>query len=314
MYDNLPFKSRDKCVINAFISSGKLKLFDEKITYCKKTGLQFTNKRFYKYFNLIFVFDYLSKDVIKEVSCKGSFHYLINEGVHNANRVNFVEASAMLNNFADEFNVDLSKLILRPPEFAVLINPEFNINEIIDYTFYESRKRFNCNPSHISTSKLSGKPTDNYRLKSYNKYIEHPLHCQSNTLKFEYKFIRVRRLFNKNIKTMADLLILENWVVIRDIHLEHFKQLVIYDFTIELPKKASQVLINKLKNYSNQKYWKDLVRDCKNGSCAEKQYNKKLNDLNKLSKKYGSNLKEYLIELVEKEWEYFLKMDTDAQH
>ena len=315
MTDNLPFKVLDKPTIQKFLDSGLLSPIpkSEVVDYCKETGEQFTYKRSYKYFNLRLTITYASKDNFYQLNSKGSFHYLMNKGLHNANSPTLKEYLNYLKEFASIFDIALSKLIIKPCEFSMIIKPKYNIDEIIEYLFFVNREEFSFNPPHIKTSKISGKPTNNYRLKAYNKYQESYPFCEENALKCEYQLKRVRRLNTNGIYTLEDLLIKKNWYTIKDIYLENFNQIVLYDYTIVIPKGATSRQKNKVKNYSNPKYWRDLVRDCKSGKCGEKQYNKKVKDLNKISKKYGSNIKEELIYLLKKQWFNFLEMDTDAQ-
>ncbi len=311
MFDNLPFKTSHTSTIESFLKSNLLKKFDEKVDYDRSTGEQFTKSLHYKYYNLNFTISYSAKDVYKELTCKGSFHYLSNKGLHNANNINFTGAEKILIEFAYNFNIDLSHLYLKPPEFGINIKTPFYVEDVVENVICERRKEFAYNPPHIKTSKISGKPTDNYRLKFYSKSHDCPKYADDNLLRMESQFKKVRALHKKGIFTLADLLNIENWRKIRDVFFEHHNHIVIYDYTI-VPPKSKRIQV-KLRNYSNQNYWRKLIRDCKKGDKYNERYNDELADLKRLSKKYGSNMFHKIIEIAHSHWDWFLLEDKKTQ-
>ncbi|WP_435134251.1 hypothetical protein [Formosa sp. A9] len=304
MYDNLPFFTSNKQQIENFLNSGLLKPVNEYVGYCKDSGEQYTTKRTYKYYNLFFTLTYTSKDEYDELKCKGSFHYLMNQGKHNADKVNFTKAKHFLLEFASLFNVDLFKLELNPPEFGLNLSIPFDITEVVQYTFCEQRKEFSFNPPHIKTSKISGSPANDNRLKFYSKSHDCPKYSEDNILRTEWQIKKTRVLKRIGIKTVGDLLNIDNWKKISEKHIEKFKHLIIYDYTIIAP--PSKRIQEKLNNYKSDKYWRALIEDCKLENCSYDKYNDKKEDLNKLSKKYGSNLIGKILEIMRKQWDWFL--------
>lgn len=241
----------------------------------------------------------------------GSFHYLMNKGIHNANNVTFKQAEQFLLDFAYHFNIKLGSLVLKPFEYAQMINITFDVEENVNHTFCEQRKVFENN-SPGNPSKISGSPSNDYRLKFYGKHFEHPLHCEPNTLRCEYQAKKMRvfqdakRWKDKGlgIYTMADLLKKENWQVLYEMHIEKFSQLVIYDTHIQLPKNSK--FKKDIINFQNPIYWKNLIKKCQNGETYEKEYNEKVSTLRKLSKKYGKDVLGKIMELLHKQWFIFL--------
>ncbi len=300
MYDNLPFYTCDKITIQKFLESNLLERVHESVDYKRSTGEQYTKSILYKYFNLTIRVSFFESGDYKELRSRGSFHYLKNKGLHNADMVNCYDAIEFLISFGKLFDIDLKTLKLTPPEFATMIQLPFDIEKTVQHTFFEQRKGFVVNVPG-KPSKISGKVSNDYRLKVYSKHHEFPLYCEPNTLRLEYQAKKMRALHKLGIYTMHDLLSAENWIKIRELHLRYFEHLLIYDYTIRSPKDIR--VKRKLHEYRNQIYWENLVKDSKNTD----KYNRELVKLNNLSKKYGSNITAEIMIMVSKYWDWFLK-------
>jgi hypothetical protein len=311
MFDNLPFTVRDKPTIKSFIESGLLVSVAEKVGY-SKDGEQYTKTINYKYKNLYLTLNYSSKDIIKNLTCKGSFHYLMNDGVHNANNYTLDECILFLHSFASKFGIDLQYLVMAPSEFGININIPFDVRQVVAYTYFVKRQKFGYSPTHVLTSKKSGKPSNNHCLKIYSKSHDLPNHCEPNTLRMELKFHRVRYLEHEGVVTFKDLTIERNWLIIREKFFDEFEHLLIYDYLIKEP--SNNKIKNLIKDYSNQKYWIDLVDNCANGKCSNDQYNDHLQGLNELSKKYGVDLKTKILALAYKQWDAFFVDSKKPKH
>lgn len=297
MYDNLPFKTNDLETIKAFLNSKLLVFRNENITYDKNgEGLRTTHNKF---INLTLSVNYNKDGKPIELRSKGSFHYLRNNGKHNADQLTFKEAKEFLLNFKKTFGIDLKKLDLQPPEFAVNIPIPFDIEKVVQNTFYEQRKQF-INNSPGNPSKISGKTSNDYRLKIYSKYHEHPNYCEPNTLRLEYQAKKMRGLHRLGISTIHDLLSLKNWTKIKDLHLNYFRHLVLYDFNIELPKNSKYK--KRASELSNPNYWEDIVNSSKKKKEYSTKYNEEVNTLNFISKKYGANMLKSILQLANLQW------------
>ncbi len=300
MYDNLPFYTYDKNTIQRFLESNLLERVQENVDYNRNTGEQYTKSILYKYFNLTIRVSFFENGDCKELRSRGSFHYLKNKGLHNADMVSCHDAIKFLISFGKLFDIDLKTLKLSPPEFAAMIRLPFDIEKTVQHTFFEQRKRFVVNVPG-KPSKISGKVSNDYRLKVYSKYHEFPQYCEPNTLRLEYQAKKMRRLHDKQIYTLHDLLSVENWIKIKELHLGYFKYLLVYDYTIRPPKNIR--IKRKLKEYGNQIYWENLVKSSKNSD----KYNRELLQLNRLSEKYGSNITDEILTMIDKYWDWFLK-------
>jgi hypothetical protein len=303
MFDNLPFKTKDKRTIDAFLKSGLLNPVSESVKYTID-GEQYTSKRVYKYINLTFTISYLTKDVYKELVCRGSFHYLKNKGKHNADSLCFIDVTKLLKDFANTFNVNLNELKLSPYEIGVNIDcSPYDVTKIIQHTLNINRKSFGYNPPHVITSKISGSPSNDSRLKVYSKFHDLPKYSEPNNLRMELQLKKMRYSLKIGIETLADLLVIENWKILEKMYFDKFNHIVIYDYTID-QKKVSKSKRHLL-NYSNDNAWRGLVENCKQENGYYTKYNDVLSDVNDLSRIYGSNLKNQLIQRARQRWENF---------
>lgn len=229
----------------------------------------------------------------------GSFHYLMNKGKHNANNLTFHKMQEFLLEFGKTIGICLENLQLLPPEFAQIIVIPFDIEQVVENTFYEKRKKFIDNAPG-EPSRISGKPSNDYRLKIYSKHHEHPEHYSPNTLRLEYQAKKIRALRKLGIRTIKDLVIRKNWIKIKNLHSSLFSHMVLFDYSIKLPRESTYK--NKVTNYSNQNWWQKQIRDIKNGKAYSTKYNDEVEFLNKLSKKYGSDMLCSILYLSEKQW------------
>jgi hypothetical protein len=303
MFDNLPFETEDKKTIEAFIKSNALTSVTEILGYTND-GEQYTRKQVYKYFNLTFTISYSARDIYKNLVCRGSFHYLKNKGKHNADSLSFEDVRSLLRDFAAVFNVDLSKLKLKPYEIGVNIDcSPFDVTKVVQHTLRIERKSFGYNPTHIITSKISGSPGNDYRLKVYSKSHDLPRYSDPNNLRMELQFKKMRGSKSKKITTLFDLLEIGNWKLLEDIYFDKFNLIAVYDYTIDkkkVPKSKRHLL-----DYSNDNAWRNLVENCKTDKGYYTKYNDVLDDVNDLSKLYGSNLKNELLGKARQRWENF---------
>jgi hypothetical protein len=322
VYDNLHFRTLHQPTIKALITNDSVRCITQSETPFeeshKRAGEVKNYFSIFKYFNLTFKVKYDSEFQLIDLTSRGSFHYLKNEGKHNADNIKLSSALDYLKNFADYFKIDLRHLHLLPLECAQMINIPFEVEDLVRNTFCEERKMFNNN-SPGNPSKISGSPSNDYRLKVYGKYAEFPLHCKPNTFRMEYQAKKMRafqtkvylELYDSKLENMADLLDIKNWFMIRDIHLERFSQLVIYDSSIILPKNSKYK--KELSNFSNHNYWEKLIIDCKYGKVNRLEYNKKVNTLRHLSKTYGNDIHSTIMQLLKKQWDNFLYLANSIQ-
>lgn len=289
MIDNMPFYTNDrKSMQNAYNSP--LLIFVENTQKANtKTGeIYYINKR--KYLNLSFTFKLNDKEVLQELRVRGSIHTFYNRGLHNANILTFKNLIKTLDKYSFLFGLDLSKCKLSPLENGtnIYLNDfsEYKVNDIIQNTHCEKRKMFNRN-NGIETSLISGTSKSEVRIKFYSKSDDYPKYC-TNTLRIEDKLTKIRGLNKKGIIYVSDLYKIENHIILFEKHLNNISNIVLYDYTMQIPKNSKFIKIAR--DFKNPIYWRKLINDCKNNIVYDTKYNEKVELLNSLSFRYGSNI------------------------
>ena len=298
MIDNAPFYTKETDIIKAFINSGKLNFVQDVVRYDRIDGVELKTS-YYKYFNLNISIKYDKDGRPQELKSKGSLHYLYNDGLHNANDFNFNNLRDTINQIKNDFNVSPFDLILSPIEYAVMVVTNYSVPDIIENTFMEQRKAFN-KTAKGEFSIISGNTNNEKRLKFYYKYDEFPLECRVGTLRLEVQQKRMRGINKEGIKTLGDLLKRKNLLILSERHFNYYRHLVLCDYTIKLPRTSKYK--NQLTDFKNLNYWRSLVRKSRAGNDYETKYNDDLKTLNKLSKIYGNNLLNELLQLSKNKW------------
>jgi hypothetical protein len=156
----------------------------------------------------------------------------------------------------------------------------------------ESRKLFKQEEKYPFA--ISGTKNNDYQLKVYSKSFQFKHISDPNTLRVEEKNNRSRSWQRLGINTLNDLLQKDNHKKIYEQYKQRIKQLIVYDEEI----KKSALNRTKLIQFSNPNYWRRLIKKGSNN----KEYNRKKNELEKLSKNQGSNIKEKLLLVIEKQY------------
>jgi len=193
----------------------------------------------------------------------------------------------------------LKYLRLLPFEFGINFPIPYNTENVVFNTFYEKRKLFVNNIGNLP-SKISGNNNCDYSLKVYSKYHQFPSECPENTIRWEVKLRRMRVLKKYKIETLADLLDMKSFKILKKIHLEYFQHLVLYDFTIKIPSKGkNKIFLNDFRNIFN---WKILIDNTRSKVTYETKYNDQIKLLNKASHSFGSNMLSTLLKIAESKW------------
>ncbi len=308
MYDNLPFETDHIPTIKAFASCDQMKFISDGYKY--KNGIAIKRTCYYKIYNLNISIEYDSDSNPLKLTSRGSMHYYKNKGLHNADFVSLRDAIRNLKDFESMLKIDLQNLELKPFEIAQMIVIPFEIEEIVMNTFCEKRKMFQNNQP-TKPSKISGSVQNDYRIKIYSKHHEHPSYCEPNTLRIELQAKRMRMFTKHEITTVKDLLEFKNWVILKKIHKDHMKHLVIFDHTIKLPKNSK--FKKDLHNFSNENTWRKLIKECKNDTEYETKYNDEVKRLRILSKNYGSNIFEKINQMIDLQWFKFINSCCSTQ-
>lgn len=292
----MPFKTSDKIsMLNAY-NTPVLEFHSNLELVNKKTGeLYYLKKR--KYLNLTFTFKVDSQEKLKELTVRGSVHTFSNKGLHNANIMTFKTFTQVLDTYTSLFGINLSKCRLLPFEYGtnIYLNDfgNYEMDDIISNSICLKRKMFNSNRGYTS-SFVTGTIKNEVRNKIYSKSILQPQYCE-NTLRIEDQYKKSRGL-EKHAIYVSDLYNKKAHIGLLEKFTNNLKNWVIYDFTMTIPKRSKY--FKEAQEMRTKRYWENLIKDCSTNKQYETKYNEKVAHLNKLSKRYGSNLKEILIEYI----------------
>ena len=131
---------------------------------------------------------------------------------------------------------------------------------------------------------------ERYYLKIYNKSNQYGM--SENTLRIELKIKKTEDLKRCGVRTMADIN-KNNLEKCKELLLSQFEKVLYYDYTIR-PKEIKPSTRDKLKEYSNTKYWLyDLP--------PNRRHRPKEN-LNKIIRNHSGNLKAILSNQIIEKW------------
>ncbi len=286
----MPFETKDKKSINNAYYCGLLIFIEDTRKVKYKTGeIYYLYKR--KYLNLTFTFRLDSNEEFEKLTVRGSIHTFSNKGVHNANILTFECFVKFLNKYVSLFGINLQKCVLLPLEngtniFLNEFETMYKDGDIIDNIFCVKRILFAPNRG-VQTSLISGTSSTETRMKVYSKSLQPNCYkyCD-NTFRIEDKPTKARGLKNKGIILVSDLYEIKNHIILLEKHLENMSKIVLFDYTIKVPKNSKYV--TDIKELRHQSYWKKLIKECRNKEVYNTKYNDKVALLNMLSEKYGS--------------------------
>ncbi len=238
--------------------------FIEKINYSRwvniETGQIFVTHTF-NLEGLVFYWDDFKLTIIIKP------HYYHNNNVHNANDFTPSQCVKTLNGIAQRLELQhaLKRLKIVGLEYGVNFVTPYSDVEIVNAVYYHSTNQF-YNNKDLAYSKVSykprpdGKANQHKQYKFYSKAIQHPTHCQPNTLRAEIKSNRSAFIKQRGINSLNDLLILENYNALRSSLIKETKQLLFIHEQGNL-KGLTRKQIAKAKRMSNPIYWQKLLKN-----------------------------------------------------
>lgn len=229
-----------------------------------------------------------------KVKIKGSIHKYYNNGLHNGDRFTFDDFTKAANQLS-EFGIVPEQAILRG--FEIGLNLDTSKSKIDTKIFLDSI--LYCRGVKHSDMEISGKAGYGYRFKTanttYKFYDKMEQAClQSEMLRIETKFTKMRAVENYGISTLSDLLNKEKLSkLIKDKYLKFIDETIFFEWdqiktTRRLPTKHKSIF----KDLRNPDWW------IKDDRCRkERNKNKKL--LETLINKYAKrNIKTILKDLI----------------
>ncbi len=226
------------------------------------------------------------------VNVNGSLHKYYNNGQHNYNNFTILNLVEVLSDLSIKFDINPLLSTLHNLEFGVNVILPFDVNMFLNSILSYKGKEYE-KETYNGKGYLLRFPFDNYHLKIYNKSFQYEL--TSNVLRFEIKVKKMEYFKRNNIElsTLSDLLKNTIYNDLKNLLLEAFNELLIYDNTIKLkglPAKEKQLL----KDGSNPKYWIELREKDKN------KFKYKRKEFRKLVIEYGDqDLQKTVYKLIE---------------
>lgn len=241
-----------------------------------------------------------SKEGTKRLEIRFKPHYWFNNSQHNANDFTPTQARSTIQRFIDLFNIENT-------EHFKVVNLEYGINFIIDgygkelisYPSYHQKDEFVRDLDHRYSKQK--KSTKYLIIKLYSKGVQFPEHCPGNTIRFEVKSKRSKRINPLGICHLGDLLKEAPYLAMRADIIANAKRVLIIDPDpnyIGLTKRET----NKLKEYSNQSFWFKAINQNRTNAFDEKKktYFSYLDKSgNNINRKFVESIEEKLIQLFD---------------
>lgn len=219
-------------------------------------------------------------------------HYWYNNDQHNANDFTPAQARATIQRFIDLFNIE------HPEHFKVInleYGPNFTINgygkELISFPSYHSKNELVRDLEHkYSKQKGSSKYLN---IKLYSKGVQFPEHCPGDTIRFEVKSKRSKRIKPLGIDHLGDLLKTEPYKAMKKDIMENANRVLFID-PYPIYEGLTKREQNKLREYSNPSYWFKTINQNRTNAFDEK----KKTYLRYLDKS-GNNINRKFVEAIE---------------
>ena len=218
----------------------------------------------------------------KYLNVKGSFHKYWDTENANYKDYSINDFYLTLNELDQKFNINPFNAILHNLEFGVNVILPFKtqtfLNSIISFKGKEYKKESFNGRGYLLRFEFR-----QYELKIYDKGFQYLQ--KDNILRFEIKVKKMQYLKSKKVylNNYTDLLNLDNINKLKLILIQTFKELLIYDDTIEITTIKKRIEREILLNGKNPKYWNQLKLINSN------TYKKKRTRFRELVLKYGSS-------------------------
>ncbi len=201
----------------------------------------------------------------------------------NGNTFTLNHINETINHLTKLFNCSMDNFKIQNVEFGINLITDFYPLLFIKGLLYHYGKqfefRFNGNYAQVEHQR--------YILKIYCKSNQYKM--KGNVLRIEIKIIKTEDLKSININTLAD--INENTLKkATSLLLTQFNKTVYYDYTIR-KKGLNKRSLDKLKNYSNPRYW---LIDLKS-----KERDRHKQNLENYISKYSKNLKQNIANKID---------------
>lgn len=194
-------------------------------------------------------------------------HYYFNSGMHNANDFSPIQCIKTLNDIFTRLGLNnaLERLKIVNLEYGVNFLTAYSDTKCIDEVYLHSTNLFYnikdlpyCKSSYQPNQK--GKANQYKQFKFYSKYIQHPSHCDKNTLRAEIKSNRSSYINRLGIYTANDLLEPRTYDRLSNELIKESKQL----FFLQEVENKSALTPNQrttVRKMTNPRYWQKVLKN-----------------------------------------------------
>jgi hypothetical protein len=189
---------------------------------------------------------------------EGSLHKYSNNGEHNYNDFNRLHLTEVVKDLEKKFNLDLRNCTLVNLEVGANVIPVISSKDLLKYLFLHHRKDFRYGDFKNGTYKQAS--YREYYLKAYDKAQQYGL--QNELFRFEVKMVTSRFINKLGVKSLEDLLIPNNLVIIGNFMLKCWRETLQWDPTISKYYLTGSAK-DQLAKWSNPNYWSELAGDKK---------------------------------------------------
>lgn len=227
-------------------------------------------------------------------------HYWHNNNLHNANDFTPKQARCIIQRFIELFNIEHL-------EHFKVVNLEYGLNFIIDgygkelisYPSYHYRNEFLRDQDNFFSKKAHsfdkhGKANDKHiQIKFYSKGFQFPDYCTTNTLRFEVKSKRSRRIETKGIYHLGNLLEKHAYKSLQEDIIANANRVLFID-PYPIYEGLTKREQNKLREYSNPSYWFNSLNQKR-----QQAFNDKKDTYLGYLDKTGNNINRKFVEAIE---------------
>lgn len=242
----------------------------------------------------------------QHLNISGSIHKFWNSingrSEQNYNDFRFEDLASVIIQLCDMLDLVPGSCVLQNLEFGVNVVPTIPTNDILRSVINHKGKPFSR--EYTENKRFRECERQRYIIKIYNKGLQY--NQPGNILRFEGKIIKMAHLKGTGVQTLSDLINPAKIVLLGEVLLRNFYDLLFYDNTIQ---DADLSALERLILTQGQlpTYWVDLK---KTNPC---NYYKKRDRFKELVKKYGTqDLQDIVGCLVSRKWNDLLKTDPDT--
>jgi hypothetical protein len=208
----------------------------------------------------------------------------------NGNDFNYSQLIYACKHLASVLSVEQHNMRLRNIEIGVNVSHGFKTKMILSYLMRHNGKGFSNPLSRVLTYRRLNH--QQYALKCYDKKLQYSL--GKEVLRFEIHFSKMTKLNTSGLHTVSDLLSHSMLNYLKQLLLQRWEEILIYDYTISDKKLTAKQKIDLLK-YKNPTFW--------NVDLMPNQIYRHKKNYQGIEQENSRNVKQNLKNLISHKWE-----------